>query len=49
MGKMESAMSGGDGESCEWGSWRVLQVGEMESAVSGGDGECCEWGRWRVL
>ena len=41
MGEMESAMSGGDGECCEWG--------EMESPVSGGDGECCEWGSWRVL
>ena len=41
MGELESAVSGGDGECCEWG--------EMESPVSGGDGESCEWGRWRVL
>ena len=41
MGEMESAVSGGVGECCEWG--------EMESPVSGGDGESCEWGRWRVL
>ena len=41
MGEMESPVSGGVGECCEWG--------EMESPVSGGDGESCEWGRWRVL